>query len=149
MIWAAERIPPRREYLLFDPHPAIKIPKTQMDVIDATYKIPTFRSRTIRVLLKGTVKNAITTGTVTKKGASDHTSLSAPDGTIFSFNKSFSESAMDCKLPCQPQIMGPMRFWIWAEIFRSSQIKNMAESEINPTTDIPPINKFIIGRSLP
>src|SRR3989338_2467682 len=104
MIWAAERIPPKREYLLFDPQPAIKIPKTQMDVIEATNKMPMFKSFTINFSLKGIVKKAITDGITTKNGASHQINLSARLGTIFSLSRSLKTSAMDCNEPCQPTI---------------------------------------------
>src|SRR3989338_3165674 len=110
MICAAERIPPNSEYLLLDPQPAIKIPKTQTEVTEVKYKIPTFRSRTIRVLPKGMQTKAITGGTTTKNGASHQLSLSTPDGTIFSFKRSLTMSAAVCNVPCQPTTMGPKRF---------------------------------------
>ena len=42
-------------------------------------------------------------------------------------------SAMLCAHPCQPPTrIGPKRAWMWALIFRSHQMRNMATTEMNP-----------------
>jgi len=56
------------------------------------------------------VKKAITDGITTKNGASHQINLSARLGTIFSLSRSLKTSAMDCNEPCQPTIIGPIRF---------------------------------------
>src|SRR5262245_6106686 len=66
-------------------------------------------------------------------GASLKRGLSAIAGMISSLRSSLMPSARDCAQPCQPPTrMGPRRSCICADTFRSSQMRNIARTEITP-----------------
>src|SRR5262249_48364022 len=66
-------------------------------------------------------------------GANLNRGLSAIAGMMSSLRSSLMPSAMDCAQPCQPPTrMGPRRSCICADTLRSSQIRNIARTEITP-----------------
>src|SRR5919198_900066 len=90
-----------------------------------------FRSETIITRLKGSTINDMKVTPKMSIGDNLKTSLSAIAGMMSSLRRSLMPSAMDCAQPCQPPTrMGPRRSCICADTLRSSQMRNIASTEI-------------------
>ena len=91
--------------------------------------IPTSRSATTHPGAAGI--NDTTAADVTTKaiGAVQNISLSAPDGTIISFEINFKPSAISCNMPSiLPAYRGPILSCIFARNLRSTKIVKAAKS---------------------
>src|ERR687894_1395445 len=94
-----------------------------------TATIPTSRSATTQPGAAGI--KAVTAAAVATKaiGAAQKIGLSAPEGTIISFDTNFSPSASSCNTPSTlPAYRGPTLNCIFARNFRSTKIVTAAIS---------------------
>ena len=83
--------------------------------------------------LNGNTTNDINVTTKMSIGANLNRGLSAIAGMMSSLRSSLMPSAMDCAQPCQPPTrIGPRRTCICADTLRSSQMRNIARTEITP-----------------
>src|SRR5262249_25539212 len=77
------------------------------------------------------------------------TTLSAIAGMMSSLRRSLMPSAMDCAQPCQPPTrIGPSRSCICADTLRSSQMRNIARTEITPSKAAATCNSPIVYQGI-
>lgn len=123
IICAADRKPPRKAYLEFDDQPAVMIPYTPNDEIANTYSTPTCTSANTIPSPKGMTDQATKLRIKVTSGALINTTVFAFVGKTGSLRRSFTASAIGCKIPKIPTTFGPFRLCIAAIILRSASVK--------------------------
>jgi hypothetical protein len=98
-IWAAERMPPKSAYLLFEAQPAMISPITDRLEIAATKKTPTLRSAPWSRPPQGITTRGRNAPTQTMIGARRNSFRSNSLGKIASLKRSFTESAIVWRNP--------------------------------------------------
>ncbi len=108
------------------------IPYTPSELIAKTYRIPTLRSDTTQPGANGITAQTMKAVMTVITGAIRKTVLSAPAGTMISFNTNLIMSAKDCRRPNGPTTLGPLRIWTLAQILRSAS-RRKATATSTPT----------------
>src|SRR5690606_9348399 len=119
IIWEIARTAPISEYLLFDPHPAIRIPNTSTATMVSRKKTPIVAAEPCRSGATGNTAYPAKTAQKITKGARRNSFRSAAFGTISSLNSNLIRSAISWRRHHLPTSIGPIRSWIKAETFLS------------------------------
>ena len=84
------------------------------------------------------VAQSINAGMNTARGASQYTRRSADDGRMSSLTTSFIASASGWSVPWKPTRIGPIRIWIRASPFRSTQVSTSTITDRKTKSAIAP-----------
>src|SRR5262245_48822559 len=122
IICADERSPPSSAYLLFEAQPPSVIAYTPRLDMARNSSSPTLMSVTTNVGGGpiGMTENVTMAGNTARIGARWKMTLFAFAGMNSSLNRSFRTSAMGWRSPSGPTRLGPVRAWMWPQIFRSA-----------------------------
>src|SRR2546428_12246463 len=105
MSWAAARIPPISVYLLFDDHPAIRMPRGARENAARMNRRLMGTFAMTNPSLNGNAAKIITVEEAIRTGAVWNIAESAFAGVMFSFWRSFTPSATFCRYP-RPRWVG-------------------------------------------
>ena len=117
---------PIRENLLFDPHPASKIPTTPILEAANRKNTPTLKFSTSIPLFIGRHAKVRKEAIITMNGAKLYRNWSAPFGLKISLVSIFRTSQITCMEPHGPTRIGPRRHWKNPHTLRSIYISTMA-----------------------
>src|SRR5216683_1125769 len=124
MSWAAARIPPSSEYLLFEAYPPRTMAYTLSELKAKTSRTPMLMSAIQYVTLyqrpMGITAHDRNAAATAMQGATMKRTCSVFAGTMLSLNASLMPSAASCISPNGPTRFGPGRRWMRPRATRSN-----------------------------